>query len=282
MRLATRSFWWSFLPVALLLINGFWSTRVTVSNAIRDALRSAVRNEQVAVTQERARMETRMARILRGVGATPILEASVEKLLAEQRDSLGARQVVEQQLIETSVYLGFDALTVFDADGIPRAGVMRVDGHVTPLDPSSLNVTRAGLFTSGGQVYEVSSVSINRGSQVLGSLAVGDRFDLDQFAMPLVLMWNGGIVRSSAKGLVPKEIETAFATCAPEKECEVKLRGEAYLSMPLRSGPLKRPRHKVIPSARCRTWMRAARPCRQRCVISFWWRVGQCCWVRWC
>jgi putative nucleotidyltransferase with HDIG domain len=239
MRLATRTFWWSFVPVALLLITGFWATRVTVGNAIREALRSAAHKEQLAVTQERAKMETRMARILRGVGVTPILEASVERLLAERHDPLGARHVVEEQLTDTSTNLGFDALTVFDADGLPRAGVMRLDARVMPLEPSTLNVTRAGLFTSGGQVYEVSSVSISRGSQVLGSLAVGDRFDLSGFAMPLILTWNGGVVQSYAKGIDPKEIETAFAVCAPEKECEVKLRGESYLSVPLLSGPLE-------------------------------------------
>ena len=239
MRLATRTFWWSFVPVVLLLIIGFGATRITVSNAIRQALRSAARNNQLAVTQERAKMESRMARILRGVGVNPTLEASVERLLSERHDPDGVRRQVEEQLAESSTVLGFDVLTVFDTDGMPRAGVMRQNGRVIPLDPGSLNLTRSGLFTAQGQVYEVSSVSIDRGSQVLGSLAVGDRFDLGGFAMPLVLTWNGGIVQSFAKGIDPKEIETAFAFCAPEKECEMRLRGESYLSVPLLSGPLE-------------------------------------------
>jgi len=239
MRLATRTFWWSFVPVALLLIIGFWATRITVSNAIRQAMRSAARNKQLAVTQERAKMESRMARILRGVGVNPTLEASVERLLSERHDPDGVRRLVEEQLAESSTVLGFDVLTVFDTDGVPRAGVMRQNGRVIPLDPGSLNLTRSGLFTAHGQVYEVSSVSIDRGSQVLGSLAVGDRFDLGGFAMPLVLTWNGGIVQSFAKGIDPKEIETAFAFCAPDRECEMRLRGESYLSVPLLSGPLE-------------------------------------------
>lgn len=116
---------------------------------------------------------------------------------------------------------------------------MRTRGQVVPLDPASLNLTRAGLLTAEGHVYEVSSVSINRGDQVLGSLAVGDRFDLAGFAIPLVLTRNGSVLQSFVKGIQPKEIEAAFALCAPEKECEPRLRGELYLSVPLRSGPLE-------------------------------------------
>lgn len=239
MRLATRTFCWTFVPVALLLIIGFWTTRLTISNAVGQALRSAARNNQLAVTQERAKMETRMARILRGVGVDPVLATSVERLLAERRDPAGARRMVEEQLTQTATALGFDAFTVFDVDGIPRAGVVRLNGRVIPQDPSSLNLTRAGLFTAGDQVYEVSAVSINRGTEALGSLAVGDRFDLGAFAMPLVLTRNGGVVQSHAKGIDPKEIENAFSVCAPEKECEIQLHGESYLSVPLLSGPLE-------------------------------------------
>ncbi len=90
-----------------------------------------------------------------------------------------------------------------------------------------------------GQVYEVSSVSISRGKEVRGSLAVGDRLDLGAFPIPLVLLWNSGIVQSYAKGPHPTEIETALAVCAPEKECEVRLQGQTYLSVPLLSGPLE-------------------------------------------
>jgi len=239
MRLATRTFWWTFVPVALLLTIGFWATRLTVSKAIREALRAAVRNNQLAVTQERAKMEARMDRILRGVGVNPTLAVGVERLLKEKRDPLAARRLVEGQLIMTSESLGVDALTVFDVDGIPRAGVMRSHGRVAPLDPGSLDLTRTGLFTKEGQVYEVSSVSIRRGTELLGSLAVGDRFDLGAFAIPLVLTLNGGVVQSYAKGVAPREIETALAVCDSEKECEVRLHGQSYLSVPLLSGSLE-------------------------------------------
>jgi putative nucleotidyltransferase with HDIG domain len=46
-------------------------------------------------------------------------------------------------------------------------------------------------------------------------------------------------VQSYAKGTDAREIETALGVCAPEKECEVRLRGESYLSVPLLSGPLE-------------------------------------------
>ncbi len=239
MRLATRTFWWSFVPIALLLVAGFWTIRNTVTDAIRQASRSAARNNQLAVTEERAKMEARMARILRSVGVNPILAAKVEQLLAERGDPADARRAVEEELTQTSISLGLDALTVFDTDGIPRAGVMRLDGSVSPLGPDSLSLTRSGLFTMHDQVYEVSSVSIGRGNEMLGALAVGDRLDLGAFPIPLVLMWDGGVVHSYAKGPDATEIETVLAVCAPEKECDVRLHGETYLSVPLLSGPLE-------------------------------------------
>jgi len=74
---------------------------------------------------------------------------------------------------------------------------------------------------------------------VLGSLAVGDRFDLAGFAVPLVLLRNSGLVQSSVKGIDTRRIETAFSVCDPEKECEIRLGGETYLSVPLLSGALE-------------------------------------------
>jgi len=239
MRLATRTFYWSFVPIALLLVIGFWATRATVNQSIRQTLRLAARNNQLAVTRERAKVEARLSRILRGVGVNADLAEAVQQLLAEHRDPAGARRKVEQELTNAATYLGFDAFTVFDVDGIPRAGVMRLKGHVAPLDPGTMNLTRTGLLTEAGQVYELSSISINKGTQVLGSLAVGDRFDLAQFAVPLVLLRNGGVMQSSARDIDSKQIETAFAVCAPEKECEVRLKGESYLSIPLLSGALE-------------------------------------------
>ncbi len=113
MRLATRTFCWSFVPVALLLIIGFWATRVTVTNATRQALRSSAHNNQLAVTEERAKMEARMARILRGVGVNPMLASSVEQLLVAWGDTAAARRTLEEQLTQTATSLGFDVLTVF-------------------------------------------------------------------------------------------------------------------------------------------------------------------------
>jgi putative nucleotidyltransferase with HDIG domain len=239
MRLATRTFCWSFVPIALLLIIGSWATRITLSNAIRQALRVEARNNQRAITQERAKVEARMSRILRGVGVNATLAAAVEGLLAEHRDPESARRKVEQQLTEAATYLGFDALTVFDSAGIPRAAVLRTSGSITPLDPGTVNLTRTGLLTERGQLYELSSVGISRGTQVLGTLAVGDRFDLSGFAIPLVLLRNGGVLQSSANGADVRRIETALSVCDPEKECEIRLRGETYLSVPLLSGALE-------------------------------------------
>lgn len=224
--------------MALLLTVGFWATRVTVTNSVRQALRSAARNNQFAVAQQRARVEARLARILQTVVLSPKLTARVERLLTAHGDPAAARETVEQQLIELARSLNFDVLTIFDSDGVPRAGVMRSRGSVVAIDPASLNLTRAGIMTGNGQIYEVFSVGIRNEDKVLGSLAIGDHLDVGAFPVPILLMRNGSVLQSSLSGVAQNDIETALTVCPPEKECEITLQGDSYLSVPLLSGAL--------------------------------------------
>ena len=53
MRFATRAFLWAFLPFAALLAGSFWAVRTAALSAVREALRSSVRDNQITLARER-------------------------------------------------------------------------------------------------------------------------------------------------------------------------------------------------------------------------------------
>jgi HD-GYP domain-containing protein (c-di-GMP phosphodiesterase class II) len=250
MRLATRTFWLSFVPLAVLLTASFWAVRVSVLGAVRDSMRAAARENQKVVAREHSKDAARMARTLRAVAENPELEAGVQLLLAEQRDTAAARRTVEDQLAVIGKTLGFDLLVVSGNQGTPLAGVLRIPGAVEPtveraiepLDPARLQSAaiepgQSGFFTSNGRVYQITPVPIEQGDEVLGSLLVGDQFDPAEYGAPVVLLRNGTIVESDAPGVDRAEAEAALSACPPTSECEVRLHGESYLSLPLGNQP---------------------------------------------
>src|SRR5690242_2282980 len=125
MRFATRAFLWSFLPFALLLASSFWVVRTVALSAVKEALRSAVRENQVMLARERERNEARNRRVLRVAAENPSLKAGLQLLATESRAREAARRTVEDQLSEICDTMGFDFLAVSSQSGEPLAGVIR-------------------------------------------------------------------------------------------------------------------------------------------------------------
>jgi hypothetical protein len=50
-----------------------------------------------------------------------------------------------------------------------------------------------------------------------------------------VLARHGKVLKSSIPGIPLQEVEVALAQCKEQAECEVKLRGESYISLPMES-----------------------------------------------
>ena len=109
MRFATRTFLWSFVPFAVLLLGSFWAIQKEVVSTVRRGLRTSLRDEQVTFARVRARSELQNSRFLRIVGESATLKAGVQ-LLLENPKSAEARLTVEDQLREISETLGFDFL----------------------------------------------------------------------------------------------------------------------------------------------------------------------------
>jgi HD-GYP domain-containing protein (c-di-GMP phosphodiesterase class II) len=86
-----------------------------------------------------------------------------------------------------------------------------------------------------GRAFQSASVPIDQGSENLGSLTVGELFDLSEFTIPAVLMHDGRIIASNIVDTPPSEIESALRVCDPALECAVRLRDANWISLPMQS-----------------------------------------------
>jgi HD-GYP domain-containing protein (c-di-GMP phosphodiesterase class II) len=234
MRFATRTFLWSFVPFAILLLGSFWAIQKEVVSTVRNGLRTSLRDEQASIARVRSRSELQNSRFLRIVGENATLKAGIQ-LLLENRKSAEARLTVEDQLREISETLGFDFLLLSNADGAAMAGVTRLGDQLAAMDVSRTAPPKRGFFSMGDQTYQVISIPVNQGDEQIATLSVGEHFDFSEFTTPAVLTRNGRVVLSNIHNASAGEVESALQACRDQSECELRLRGEAYLSLPMDS-----------------------------------------------
>jgi len=241
MRFATRAFLWSFLPFAALLGASFWAVRTAALSAVREALRTSVRDNQATLVREREQNESRNTRILRVAAENAALKAGLELLATERSARDAARRTVEDQLSEICDTMGFDFLAVSGSSGEPLAGVVRGKEGFSPMDLKPPALPSKGFFSTQGRIFEVTSVAISQGQEHIGTLAVGERFDLASVGMPAVLLHGGNVVASTTPGANKSEVEAALRKCSSGAECEPRIGGETYMSVPLDSAPAEGP-----------------------------------------
>ena len=131
--------------------------------------------------------------------------------------------------------MGFDFLLVSNPEGGPLAGVLRIGDQLVSLDTAHFQPQQRGFLTFAGQAYQVASTPVNQGEENIGILSVGERFDFSDFSTPAVLTQNGKVLKSSIPGIPLEEVESAFKGCQGQAECELRLRAETYVSLPLES-----------------------------------------------
>ena len=125
MRFATRTFLWSFVPIAVLLIGSFWSIQSLALSTIHEGLRSSLRQVHLTLEHARTKSEAQNSRVLGIVGESAPLKAGLQLMALEPGDNQ-ARLTVEDQLRDIANHLRFDFLLVSKVDGVPLAGVMRL------------------------------------------------------------------------------------------------------------------------------------------------------------
>ena len=230
MRYAHRTFLWSIVPFAILLIGTFWTVQHSVMSTVREGLRTSLRENRQAVGKMQKRAQVQNGRSLRIMAENAALKAGLQLLLADQT-SRDARLTVEDQLREICNVTGVDLLLVSDIEGHPLVGVKRSGSQLVPMDKALAYRPAGDFFLDDGHAYRISSVPINQADDNLGLLAVGESFDLSDFSSPVVLVGKGKVLKSSLAGHSLQEIGSALMNCGSRPECEIKLGNEVYLSL---------------------------------------------------
>jgi HD-GYP domain-containing protein (c-di-GMP phosphodiesterase class II) len=230
MRFATRAFIWSFVPFAIMLAGGFWFVQQRVQSTVRSGMRSSLLDAHVSIDRMRAQSELQNSRLLQIVGENPTLKAGLQLVISEPK-SKAARLTLEDQLREIAETLHFDLLLVSNSDNRPLAGILRVDDQLVTVDIAGWKPPQKGLFSFGGIAYQLNSFPIDVNQENVGTLSIGERFDLTQFTTPTVLSHLGKVLRSNVPNATPAEVESALQSCREQVECETKIAGENYLTL---------------------------------------------------
>ena len=240
-RFRTRAFLICFVPFAVLLGCSFWMIQRMVQSTVREGLRASLGENQLAIARLHAKGDLQNSRFLKIAGENPALKAGMG-LLASSNDKEAARRTVEDQLHELGEHMGFDFLVVSGLHGEPLAGVVRqaaADAHgqsqLVPLNTAGLTRSRSELLDFGGRTFQVASVPVDLGDENLGSLSVGEYFDLSEFTTPAVLMHNGKVIQSNIAAIPFPQLDAALAECGGHSECGLRLNSANWISLPLQS-----------------------------------------------
>jgi HD-GYP domain-containing protein (c-di-GMP phosphodiesterase class II) len=238
-RLRTRAFLVCFIPFAILLTGGFWMIQRLVQSTVRDGVLASLRENQVAIARVHSKSDLQNSRFLKVVGENAALKYGMQLLVAEP-NNLNAHRTVEDQLRELGEHMGFDFLLVSDSDGKALAGVVRraadassTANELAPIDTARIEPHRNGMLLIDSRAFQVASVPIDQDQENLGSLSIGAYFDFSEFTTPAVLLHDGAVINSNIPNIPLNEIETALRGCSPQAECDLRLRGANWISLPI-------------------------------------------------
>lgn len=238
--LRTRAFLLCFLPFGILLTTGFWAIQRFVQMTVRDGLHSSLRESQITIASIHAKGDLQNSRFLKVAGENSALKAGIQILHANPRNA-DARRTVEDQLRELGEHMGFDFMLVSAPDGSPLAGVSRQSpaksqrGQLVPLGTSQSNFEKSGFLLFGGRTFQIASVPVDLDGENIGLLSVGVLFDFDDLTTMVALVHNGKVVDTNLPGISGLQLERALAGCNETSECDLRLNGANWITMPMQS-----------------------------------------------
>jgi HD-GYP domain-containing protein (c-di-GMP phosphodiesterase class II) len=245
-RFRTRAFLICFIPFALLLATSFWMIQRFVQSTVRDGLHTSLRESQVVIANMHAKTGLQNSRFLKVAGENTALKAGMQLLLARP-NSDAARRTVEDQLRELGEHMGFDFLLVSSPNGTPLAGVVRqsatssdthgqlTHGQLIPLDTSLVDRNHAGFLLLADRTFQVASVPVDQSDENIGLLSVGEYFDFSDLPTLVVLTHGGKVIDSNIPHVPVAELERALAGCKAQAECDLRLQGANWISLPIES-----------------------------------------------
>jgi len=246
-RFQTRAFLYSFVPFAALLAASFFLAQKLVQTTVRDELRGSLREHQLSMVREQSKTDFQNSRLLKIAGESAALKAAMHLFDPVPGDddqpnseTDTARGAMEDQLRGLGEQMGFDFLSVSAPDAAPLAGVVRQAGEtpagnsqLVPLNGPLIEHGEKGLLVIGSRIIRFASVPIIENEENIGSISTGEYFAFPGSATPAVLIHDGEVIDLNIPNVSTKEVEASFRGCAGRSECDFRLRGANWISVPL-------------------------------------------------
>ena len=260
--LAARAFLFVFLPVSLALLVSFVTLSGLIRNRMRDGFRESLRQTERSLASADSKYSERQRQLVATLGqncaachkqlGTRKEDGTVEsragalrEFQISPRSRIPSLQIMETQLREWREILRDDLLVVADRQRRPVAGFIgrgegarRLDFFTTAFrgrDSYCSSCHTAPLLNVGGTLYDAITVPIHVGAEDMGSLTVGQQFDVASLS-PLgnaAIVSKGSVLLTTFPATLIGEMEAQLRTrCRPGgTECEVEIGGETYLAL---------------------------------------------------
>jgi signal transduction histidine kinase len=243
--LPTRTFLISFLPLSLVMTLAFIGFSASLRTKTREEIRGYVHTSELLLDKASESERQRTLEVASLLTENAGLKASIG-LLREAGESadlrVEAQRTVEEQVKQLLHGLGYELLVIADAQYRTIAALKLRNGgwsesHFLPLIPSE-----ASLLDVDGVLYELETAPISLDGEPIGHLALGKQFDLALLNSvgEVALTYRGRLLRSTLPLSMHQQIERSLTgPCLTDPGgCELKLKGEKYLVLPLRRAAL--------------------------------------------
>jgi signal transduction histidine kinase len=242
--LTARAFLFSFLPVCAVLGVSFWVLSAAVEQRVKDGLKDSLEKSEELLAQQTEASSLRIRQLAGALTESAGLKAAVG-LLREApapENSAVIRRTIETQLHELHSLAGYELMAVTDWSGHTVAAVEFRGNEVRTSDQLPQMPAQPSLVESGGALYALTTAPILNGGDQIGTLRLGSQVDLQRYrvAGEAILLRGDRILRGTLPAAEWPAIESALqGHCSPTNtECEIKVRGETLLVLPIRDASL--------------------------------------------
>ncbi|HVQ63496.1 MAG TPA: HD-GYP domain-containing protein [Terriglobia bacterium] len=243
--LEMRAFLFAFVPMGLTLVLSFVVVSRAVESRIKDRLRASLQETEMLISRRESASSAQVYRSLSTLSENSSLKAGIGLLREnpEARFQEQARETLARQLERMGGSLGFELLLFEDSLDQPVIGI--VGSQRSRFTPQSepVEILAPSLVRVRNKLYEAVSVPINNGTENLGTLIVGNEFDIRSWSEfgKTALIQNGRVLLTTfADGSIGDAERQVHENCVSTAvECEVRIGGETYLSMPIRQETFK-------------------------------------------
>ena len=238
--LATRAFFFAFVPMWLTLAASFFAINKAVESRIKGRLRLSLQRTERVLASRDAEYRRHTLNVLSAVAENPSLKAVIG-LLRESSDPKSQGQVygiLADQLGGMNKSLDYDLLLLENPQGKLVVGLAGVGGARLRLDLEPVEFFEPSLLRVQGVLYETVPVPINLGYENLGTLILGEKFNLASWSELgyAALLRDGKVILTTYPGDRTEEVERQIQQrCGGGVEdCEITVGGESYLTLAVR------------------------------------------------